>query len=63
VQDVTDKKKCINDCVKNLKQVNFRLKMQQLQNQIKAAQTIQDESHLKKLISEYSSLIRQKVEV
>jgi DNA primase len=63
VQDVSDKKKCINDCVKNIKQTYVKDKMQRLQGQIKTAQAAQDESYLNRLINEYNSLIRQKVEV
>ena len=63
VQNMPDKDKCLKDCVKSIRQSQVRRRMGVLQAQIKTAQDSKnDEEHLNKLLSEYSSLIRQKVE-
>jgi len=64
VQEIPDKNKCFKDCIKNLKQTEVKEKMKSLQHQIKIAQeTETSEDSLRKLLNEYSSLMKQKVEV
>lgn len=63
VQNIPDKDKCLKDCIKSIKQSQVRERMNALQAEIKTAQdSKKDDGHLEKLLSEYSSLIRQKVE-
>lgn len=62
-QDISDRDKCLKDCIRNIRQIYIKDRMKHLQNQIKTAQTTKDEGSLGKLLSEYNSLIRQKVGV
>jgi DNA primase len=64
VEDVTDKDKCLKDCIRSIKQSHIKMRMKDLQGQIKTAQEQNyDEEYLSRLINEYNSLLKQKIEV
>lgn len=64
VEDITDKSKCLKDCIRNIKQSHIRDKMKDLHNQIKTAQEQNyDEEYQGRLMNEYNNLLKQKAGV
>lgn len=63
IHDCSDKKKLIEDCVKRLKRDKINYLCEDMQKQIQTAQKIGDEKILNQLISQYSSLIKQRSQV
>lgn len=59
-EDLTDKDKCLTDCINRIAEDNFKSRLNQLQKDIRLAQVSKDDERLMELVSEYNKLIKER---
>ena len=63
VEDIKDKQKNLEDCIKWMVNKNAKARLSELQNLIKAAQVMGDDGKVNQLVAEYSGLIKHHKEL
>lgn len=57
-EEITDRQKNLDDCIKWIKNQNMKKRLSELQNLIKVAETMGDERQVYQLVSEYNGLLK-----
>ncbi|MFA6356948.1 MAG: DNA primase [Candidatus Omnitrophota bacterium] len=63
IEDIKDKQKNLDDCIKWMVNKNAKARLSELQNLIKAAQVMGDDGKVNQLVAEYSGLIKHHKEL